>query len=60
MSPQRILVVEHEMMVAEVVDRYLRRDGYDVSVIHDGADALPEFDRFAPDPVVLHLPMATR
>ncbi len=30
MSPDRILVVEDEPMVAEVVERYLRRDGYEV------------------------------
>jgi DNA-binding response OmpR family regulator len=55
LNQQRILVVEDENMVAEVVDRYLRRDGYDVSVIHDGNAALPEFDRFAPDLIVLDL-----
>ena len=55
MNQERILVVEDETMVAEVVDRYLRRDGYDVSIIHDGNAALAEFDRFAPDLVVLDL-----
>ena len=42
-------------MVAEVVERYLRRDGYDVSVIHDGERALAEFERLAPDLVVLDI-----
>ena len=42
-------------MVAEVVERYLRRDGYDVSVIHDGERALAEFERVAPDLVVLDI-----
>ena len=55
LNQERILVVEDETMVAEVVDRYLRRDGYDVSIIHDGNAALAEFDRFAPDLVVLDL-----
>ena len=39
---QRVLVVEDEPMVAEVVERYLRRDGYDVRVVHDGERALAE------------------
>src|SRR5438477_1603859 len=52
---QRVLVVEDEPMVAEVVERYLRRDGYDVSVIHDGERALAEFERLAPDLVVLDI-----
>jgi two-component system response regulator ResD len=50
---QRILVVEDEPMVAEVVARYLRRDGHIVRVVHDGATALEVFDRFQPDLIVL-------
>ena len=52
---QRVLVVEDEPMVAEVVERYLRRDGYDVTVIHDGERALVEFERLTPDLVVLDI-----
>lgn len=52
---RHILVVEDEPMVAEVVQRYLRRDGHDVVVVHDGALALAEFARTAPDLVVLDL-----
>ena len=55
MSQERILVVEDEPMVAEVVERYLRRDGHDVLVVHDGVAALEAFDRFQPDLVVLDL-----
>jgi len=55
MSQERILVVEDEPMVAEVVERYLRRDGHDVRVVHDGVAALEAFDRFQPDLVVLDL-----
>ncbi len=42
-------------MVAEVVERYLRRDGYDVHAVHDGQAALSAFDQFRPDLVVLDL-----
>src|SRR5438477_12535894 len=52
---QRVLVVEDEPMVAEVVERYLRRDGYDVSVIHDGERALAQFERVAADFVDLDI-----
>ncbi len=55
MSPERVLVVEDEPMVAEVVERYLRRDGHSVSVVHDGQAALDVFDHFQPDLVVLDL-----
>src|SRR5438094_8878580 len=55
MTAERILVVEDEEMVAEVVGRYLRRDGHEVSVVHDGNAAVSEFDRFEPDLVVLDI-----
>jgi DNA-binding response OmpR family regulator len=42
-------------MVAEVVERYLRRDGYDVDVAYDGNAALDAFQRLAPDLVVLDI-----
>ena len=55
MAEERVLVVEDEPMVAEVVERYLRRDGYTVSVVHDGAKAMAAFERFQPDLIVLDL-----
>src|SRR5438128_3118098 len=55
MTRERILVVEDEPTVAEVVDRYLRRDGYNVCVAHDGLDGMEAYDRFQPDLVVLDL-----
>ena len=42
-------------MVAEVVERYLRRDGYNVDVVHDGHAALSAVDSFQPDLIVLDL-----
>jgi DNA-binding response OmpR family regulator len=55
MAQDRILVVEDEPTVAEIVDRYLRREGYEVSLAHNGLRALEEFDRFQPDLIVLDL-----
>src|SRR5438445_2802782 len=52
-TTDRVLVVEHEPMVAEVVQRYLRRDGYAVEVAHDGISALTAYERFQPDLLVL-------
>ena len=42
-------------MVAEVVARYLRRDGYEVRTVGDGRSGLDEFATFGPDLVVLDL-----
>jgi DNA-binding response OmpR family regulator len=52
-TARRILVVEDEQMVAEVVGRYLRRDGHDVRTVHDGAAALDAFEQIGPDLIVL-------
>jgi DNA-binding response OmpR family regulator len=52
-AAKRILIVEDERMVAEVVERYLRRDGHLARMAYDGHAALDEFDRFKPDLVVL-------
>ena len=54
-AEQKVLVVEDEPMVAEVVERYLRRDGYEVQTVATGPAALDEFSRFRPDLVVLDL-----
>ena len=55
MVSRRILVVEDEPMVAEVVERYLVRDGHEVRVEADGRAALAAVDEFAPDLIVLDL-----
>jgi DNA-binding response OmpR family regulator len=52
-ADERILVVEDEPMVAEVVERYLHRDGYTVRRVQDGAQALAAVDQFQPDLIVL-------
>jgi DNA-binding response OmpR family regulator len=54
-TADRILVVEDEPMVAEVVQKYLRRDGHAVQVVHDGASALDAWAKFQPDLIVLDL-----
>lgn len=51
----RILVVEDEPSIAEVVSLYLRRAGYQVTVVGDGQAALDTLTRQLPDLVVLDL-----
>ncbi len=53
-APQ-ILVVDDDLTVAEVVERYLRRDGFDVETVHDGRVALDRALASPPDLVVLDL-----
>lgn len=51
----RILVVEDEHTVSEVVERYLRHDGFEVALAEDGAEGLRIAQEWAPNLVVLDL-----
>jgi len=54
-NPSRVLVVEDDPTVREVVTRYLEHDGHDVDVADDGLAALQHAARSWPDLVVLDL-----
>ncbi|MCX6374347.1 MAG: response regulator transcription factor [Actinobacteria bacterium] len=54
-TPTRILVVEDEARIAEVVQSYLEREGHMVVRAETGEDALADFARRRPDLVVLDL-----
>jgi DNA-binding response OmpR family regulator len=53
MSPPEILIIEDEPSIAEVVEIYLRRAGYQVQTVSDGNAALKWLDQHLPDLVVL-------
>ena len=55
MNETRILVVEDEPSVGEVVSLYLRRAGYQVTVISDGHLALAELEKQLPHLLILDL-----
>lgn len=54
-GPQRILVVDDDATVADVVARYLHREGYDVEAVADGRVALERALADPPDLVILDL-----
>ncbi|MFI6482486.1 response regulator [Nonomuraea sp. NPDC050663] len=51
----RILVVDDDLTVAEVVTRYLERDGHEVEHVGDGAEALRRAMANPPDLMILDL-----
>ena len=57
MSEHRVLIVDDEPIVREVLGRYLEREGYDVGVAADGEEAIERFAEAPPDLVVLDLMM---
>jgi DNA-binding response OmpR family regulator len=53
--PPRVLVVEDDDAIAQVLQRSLRMEGYDVRVASDGVSALDSAHAFLPDLVILDL-----
>jgi len=51
----RVLVIEDDEAIAQVLQRSLRLEGYDVKIAGDGITALEEAHAFLPDLVVLDL-----
>jgi DNA-binding response OmpR family regulator len=53
--PPRVLVVEDDEAIAQVLQRSLRMEGYDVKIADDGVAALDVAHAFLPDLVILDL-----
>jgi len=53
--PARVLVVEDDDAISQVLQRSLRMEGYDVRIAADGMVALDEAHSFLPDLVILDL-----
>ena len=56
----RVLVVDDEPVVCDVLTRYLEREGFEVDIAADGDDALARFEATHPDLVVLDLMLPRR
>ena len=52
---QKILLVDDERMITEVLEAYLRKDGFEVVTSDNGVDALRKADSMKPDLIVLDL-----
>jgi DNA-binding response OmpR family regulator len=55
MNEKRILVVEDEASIAEVVSLYMKRAGYHVQIAADGKQAMTILERQIPDLVIMDL-----
>lgn len=54
---KRILVVDDDRNISEVIKLYLKKEGYEVSLAHDGQAGIDEFNREAPALIVLDIMM---
>ena len=52
----RVLVVEDEMAIAELIALNLRHAGFEVTVVDNGEDAQTQIDKVMPDLVLLDCP----
>src|ERR1700676_3434504 len=55
MSKQRILIIEDERALTKVLAYNLQREGYEVTVAHDGVEGLRRAQDNPPDLVILDL-----
>ena len=54
-NKQKILIVDDDENIAELISLYLIKECFDTQIEHDGESALNAFDRFQPDLILLDL-----
>lgn len=52
---QKILIVDDDENIAELISMYLEKECYDTLIVHDGESALEQFDTYEPNLVLLDL-----
>ena len=54
-SKQRILIVDDDVNIAELISLYLTKECYDTRMVHDGEEALQAFKEYEPNLILLDL-----
>lgn len=54
-TKQKILIVDDDENIAELVSLYLTKECFETRMVHDGLDAIPVFTEFQPDLILLDL-----
>ena len=54
-SKQKILIVDDDENIAELISLYLIKECYETKIVHDGESALQAFPTFSPDLILLDL-----
>ena len=48
-TKQKILIVDDDENIAELISLYLTKECFDTMMVHDGEEALKTFDLYQPD-----------
>ena len=54
-AKQKILIVDDDVNIAELISLYLTKECFDTQMVHDGEAALTEFERYQPNLILLDL-----
>ena len=54
-NKQKILIVDDDENIAELISLYLTKECFDTQIVHDGEEALQAFERSQPDLILLDL-----
>lgn len=54
-NKQKILIVDDDVNIAELISLYLTKECFDTHMVHDGEAALTEFDSYQPNLILLDL-----
>ena len=55
MTKQKILIVDDDENIAELISLYLTKECFDTMIVHDGYDALTAFETYRPNLILLDL-----
>lgn len=55
MAKQKILIVDDDNNIAELISLYLTKECFETSIVNDGESALTEFESFEPNLIVLDI-----
>lgn len=55
MAKQKILIVDDDNNIAELISLYLTKECYDTRIVNDGEEALRAFDQYNPNLILLDL-----
>ena len=54
-AKQRILIVDDDESIAELISLYLTKECFETRMVHNGEDALAAFESFSPDLILLDI-----